>query len=76
MAVGADGSAATGLLTVPSKWPQKPLASTASSKRKTKMAQLDPEASSLGTDEESESERAAVVIADIVSRSRRFRIVQ
>jgi hypothetical protein len=76
VAVGAEGSATIGLLTVPSRCPQNPLALTVSWKRKTKMAQLDLEASSFSTDEGRALERAAVVIEDIVSRSRRFRVKQ
>ncbi len=40
------------------------------------MAQLDPEASSLGTVEGNVSDREAVEIEDIVSRSHRFKVKQ
>jgi len=46
---------------VPSKWPQNPLASTASWKRTENIAQLIPVDSSFGIDEGSESERDVVV---------------
>jgi len=60
--------AAIGQLADPSKWPQKPFASTASWKRNLKIAQLYPEVSSVGTDDGSASEIAAVVIkVDMVS---------
>ena len=50
------------------KWPQKPLASTASQKQILKIAQLVPVLSSLGTEEDRESERdVAVTTADMVS---------
>jgi len=49
---------------VPSKWPQKPLASTASWKRGENMAQFRPEASSLGTEDGRVSANAVAV--DIV----------
>jgi len=54
--------AAIGRLADPSKWSQKPFASTASWKRKTKIAQLDPEALSRGTVNGNVSEREAVMI--------------
>jgi len=56
--------ASIGRVDVPSKWPQKPLASTASWKRTEKITQLTPLASSLGIEEGRESERE-VVATDI-----------
>jgi hypothetical protein len=45
----------------PSKWPQKPFASTASRKRIRKIAQFSPVAWRLGTDDGRASESEAVV---------------
>lgn len=52
----------------PSKWPQKPFASTASWNRTEKMAQFKPVASSLGIEEGRESARE-VVVKDMVNAS-------
>jgi hypothetical protein len=60
--VGAPVPFGVGYGDEPSKWPQKPLASTASWKRKTKIAQLLPEGSSLGMLVGRESESEAVVM--------------
>ena len=49
---------------VPLKWPQKPFASTASWKRREKIAQFMPEASSFGTDDGRVSARAVMVTAE------------
>ena len=46
----------------PSKWPQNPLASTASMKRTKKIAQFSPSASSFGTEEGRVSDREDVVM--------------
>ena len=55
----------TGDGSVPSKCPQKPLASTASIKRTKKIAQLSPSASSFGTVEGKVSDKDDVVTDDI-----------
>jgi hypothetical protein len=65
--LGAVTRIATGRTEVPSKWPQKPLASTASWKRISKIAQLVLVLSSLGTEEDRESERDVAVTMDMVS---------
>jgi len=65
--VGAAGLALAGRVADPSKCPQNPFARTASSKRKTKIAQLHPDVSSLGTDEDRASDKAVVTTEDMVS---------
>ena len=62
---GAVMETATGRSDDPLKWPQKPLASIAS-QRISKIAQLVPVFSSLGTEEGRVSERD-VAVADMVS---------
>src|SRR5271154_271946 len=60
------GVPGTGRCVWPSKWPQNPLASIASRKRISKIAQLVPVLSSLGTEEGRVSERD-VAVTDMVS---------
>jgi hypothetical protein len=57
--------AAVGRELVLSKWVQNPLASTVSSKWTAKIAQFKPLASSLGTEEDKESE-SEVVVTDMI----------
>jgi hypothetical protein len=57
-----------GRLASPSKWPQKPLASTASRKCISKMAQFVPLLSSLGTELDRESDREVAVTVVISGR--------
>jgi len=56
----------TGSDDVPSKCPQKPLASTASMNRTRKIAQLSPSESSFGTVEGNVSDNEEVVAVDII----------
>ena len=62
----------TGRLVLPSKWPQNPFASTASRKRISKIAQLVPVISSLGTEEGSVLERDVAVIDMVSTRFHKY----
>ena len=64
---------AAGQREVLSKWPQKPLASIASQKQISKMAQLVPVLSSLGTEEGRVSERGVAVMDMVSTRCYKYR---
>ena len=65
--IGRVISPSTGQEALPSKWPQKPLASTTSRKQTEKMTQLLSEASSLGTLEGSELDKEVEAMVDIIA---------